>query len=262
MAADRTTTADTGTEDLEGSSAPERPTPPDTLGAADAPSRADSRAAAAAANDTASGEGDELGADKPEAAQPSEDPTAESDVVEDESESPASSEVNEPPVAAPHEHPAETEPGEVAEGSQNVDESAPRGRSTEAAEPAVDDGASAAGHAPEPLDAGENEAAMVEPPDGGEAAGADTVDGEAGGRGKRLRPKTRIRAMSSRSRAGPAEIFLTRNPKTTNPLRSRSRSLSQYGRTRTRRRRPRCFIECRTTCFRDGVQREHLGRRR
>ncbi|MDN3355110.1 hypothetical protein [Actinomadura sp. DC4] len=70
MTADRTTIGDTDAEVTEEPAAPERRTPADAPGADGAPSRADSRAGAAAANDTTSSRTDqEPGEDKPEAAQ-------------------------------------------------------------------------------------------------------------------------------------------------------------------------------------------------
>lgn len=127
MSADRTSAADTGAEDLDVTPAPERRPPPDTPGAADVPSRADSRAGAAAANETADGQsGTQLDEVRPETASPIAEPADEKVTVGSESEpsGQAADEPNEQSAATPHEHGAEAEPGNEAAKESSVGEDA------------------------------------------------------------------------------------------------------------------------------------------
>lgn len=184
MTADRTSTADTGAEDLDGTPAPERRTPPDTPGAADVPSRADSRAGAAAANDTAdSHSGAETDEDRSDTASPSAESAGERDVVDSESDPSvqASNEVNEQPAAGPRDDQAEAAPGDAAdvgELGRRADGPASPVGAVEATENGSDN-ATPPGDTAESVNAGQDETPVEKPSTGGETADVDPVEDEA-----------------------------------------------------------------------------------
>jgi hypothetical protein len=141
---DRTTTGDTNAEVAEEPAAPERRTPADDPGADGVPSRADSRAGAAAANDTASSQtGKKPGEDKPETAPQDEgsateqEPAGSADAVVEANE--VSDTATTPDIQS-----AEAEPGEatdVDERDQAAGEQAAAPESAAAVGTGTDDSA-------------------------------------------------------------------------------------------------------------------------
>lgn len=154
MTTDRTTAGDAGTEVAEESPAPEWHAPPDTPGADGAPSRAESRIGAAAANETVGNQTDaKPGEDKPGTAAQAEESVSEREIPsvdknESEPAGPGDAEADElsdngtaPDVRSTEAEPDDaTDATDAGEGSQVADEQAATAGSTAADETGTDDG--------------------------------------------------------------------------------------------------------------------------